>query len=87
MDTYDRIFMETLGVDRDALGEGLTFAATPEWDSLAHMELVAALGEYMPRISPTLEAPWQCLSGRGLYDLTSGTSGRYDGCYHSLYGA
>ena len=43
MDTYDRIFMDTFGVEREMLGQGFTFAATPEWDSLAHMELIAAL--------------------------------------------
>ena len=43
MDTYDRIFREIFGVDQTSLGEGFTFAATPEWDSLAHMELIAAL--------------------------------------------
>lgn len=43
MSLYDEIFMKTLALGADDLRTNPTFAATPQWDSLCHMELIAAL--------------------------------------------
>lgn len=43
MTLYDEIFVKTLALDLDALSANPTFADTPQWDSLCHMELIAAL--------------------------------------------
>lgn len=40
---YDAAFTTTFGVDGEDLGEGFTFAGTQQWNSLAHLELVAVL--------------------------------------------
>ena len=58
----------------------ISYAADTVAPTLNAEELIAVLGEYMPKISPTLSDPWKCLSERGLYDLAQG-SGRYDGMY------
>ncbi len=43
MSLYDEIFVKTLALDVDDLSANPTFADTPQWDSLCHMELIAAL--------------------------------------------
>lgn len=40
---YDRIFSETFGLSEAQLGDSLTYQSIPEWDSLGHMALIAAL--------------------------------------------
>ncbi len=42
---YDKAFIKVLNIDNDQLNEKLTFKDTPVWDSLAHMELIAAIEE------------------------------------------
>jgi len=36
-------FSTTLGIDRDAVVDELRYNSIPQWDSVAHMALVAAL--------------------------------------------
>ncbi len=43
-ETYNHVFMETLGVSEDELA-GLEYLAVPNWDSLGHMNLIACLEE------------------------------------------
>lgn len=43
MNTYDTVFVKVLGLEQDDLFKNPSFADTPQWDSLCHMELVAAL--------------------------------------------
>ena len=38
-----KVFAESLGVDPALVVDGLEFNAIPEWDSVAHMTLVAAI--------------------------------------------
>ena len=44
MDKYVGIFMESLGVDKEQL-DSLEYQDVPEWDSVGHMALMAALEE------------------------------------------
>jgi acyl carrier protein len=39
------IFSETLGIDRAQVVDGLEYNSIKEWDSVAHMALIAALEE------------------------------------------
>lgn len=43
MNAYDSVFVRVLGIEPEDLTGNPTFADTPQWDSLCHMELVAAL--------------------------------------------
>ena len=48
MDNNDRlrtIFSEALGIDKDRVVDQLEYNTIPEWDSVAHMALVAAIDE------------------------------------------
>lgn len=40
---YDTTFIETIGVSADQLGPELLYQSVPEWDSVGHMQLMAAL--------------------------------------------
>lgn len=42
LEKYENAFMESLGLQKGQL-EGLEYQAVPTWDSVGHMELVAAL--------------------------------------------
>jgi acyl carrier protein len=42
---YDEIFTTTFEVDHDQLNENLTYNSIPNWDSVGHMELIAAIEE------------------------------------------
>ncbi len=44
MEKYNAAFMETFNITEDQLA-GLEYQAIPEWDSVGHMSLVAALEE------------------------------------------
>lgn len=44
LEKYRNAFVEGLGVSEDQV-DGLTFQAVPEWDSVGHMGLIAALEE------------------------------------------
>lgn len=37
------VFAEALGIDEAAVHDDLAFNSIPEWDSVAHMNLIAAL--------------------------------------------
>jgi acyl carrier protein len=39
------IFSQTLGIDADRVVDGLEYNSIKEWDSVAHMALIAALEE------------------------------------------
>ncbi len=43
LEKYDQIFMDVLGVNKDALNESFTFKAVPQWDSVAHLSLISEL--------------------------------------------
>jgi acyl carrier protein len=40
---YDNAFIESFSVEASALGDALEYNTIPEWDSIGHMTLVAAL--------------------------------------------
>lgn len=42
LETYDNIFIETFEITKEQLA-GLEYQAIPAWDSVGHMELIAAL--------------------------------------------
>lgn len=42
---YDQVFMEYFMVDQDALTEDFIYNSIPEWDSIGHMAMIAALEE------------------------------------------
>lgn len=45
MDKYKKIFQESLNIDDKDFTEGLKYNDIPEWDSIGHMTLIAALEE------------------------------------------
>ena len=42
LEKYNNAFIETFGVTADKL-DGLAYQAIPEWDSVGHMQLIAAI--------------------------------------------
>lgn len=40
---YDSVFMEVFGIDESQLGDELVFQSISNWDSVGHMQLIAAL--------------------------------------------
>ena len=42
---YDQAFIESFSVSPDALNAELVYQSIPEWDSVGHMGLIAALEE------------------------------------------
>jgi acyl carrier protein len=40
---YDKVFMESLSLTSDQLGDALVYNSIPTWDSVAHMAMMAAL--------------------------------------------
>jgi acyl carrier protein len=40
---YNQIFMDSFSVSEEKLNENFTYQCVPEWDSVGHMALVAAL--------------------------------------------
>ena len=43
LEKYNNAFVIAFGVDPSRLNESFAFGVAPEWDSFAHMELVASL--------------------------------------------
>jgi acyl carrier protein len=43
--TLEDIFSETLGIDKQRVVDSLEYNSIKEWDSVAHMALIAALEE------------------------------------------
>lgn len=37
------VFAESLGIPQDTVTDSLTYAMIPQWDSIAHMALIAAI--------------------------------------------
>jgi len=42
-DKLKAVFSQALGVDPQRVNDSLTFNTIPEWDSVAHMALIAAI--------------------------------------------
>lgn len=42
---YDQIFMECFSVEKSALNDEFVYQCIPEWDSVGHMTMIAALEE------------------------------------------
>ncbi|CCY17340.1 putative uncharacterized protein [Eubacterium sp. CAG:786] len=42
LEKYNNAFIETFGITADKL-DGLAYQAIPEWDSVGHMQLIAAI--------------------------------------------
>jgi len=42
---YDQVFIENFSVTPDALNEKFVYQCIPEWDSVGHMAMIAALEE------------------------------------------
>ncbi len=40
---YDNAFIESFEIKKEALNKGLEYQSIPQWDSVGHMSLVAAL--------------------------------------------
>jgi acyl carrier protein len=40
---YDKVFVESLGVDREQLAETLVYNSVKAWDSVGHMAMMASL--------------------------------------------
>ena len=45
MDKYKKIFQESLNINDKDFSENLNYNDIPEWDSIGHMTLIAALEE------------------------------------------
>tara|TARA_Y100000591_G_C21520119_1_gene538917 strand:- start:7 stop:234 length:228 start_codon:yes stop_codon:yes gene_type:complete len=45
MDKYKKIFQESLNISDKDFSENLKYNDIPEWDSIGHMTLIAALEE------------------------------------------
>ncbi len=45
IEKYKKVFMETFNVKEDKLKNNLEYDSIPEWDSVGHMTMVAALEE------------------------------------------
>lgn len=42
---YDRAFIDSLSIDESVLGGNLVYNTIPEWDSIGHMTMIAAIEE------------------------------------------
>ena len=42
---YNKVFIDSFSINESALGENLVYNKIPEWDSIGHMALIAALEE------------------------------------------
>ena len=42
---YDKIFMDCFSVEKSQLSENFVYNSIPEWDSIGHMGMIAALEE------------------------------------------
>jgi acyl carrier protein len=42
---YDQVFIESFSITADQLNENLVYQSVPQWDSIGHMGMVAALEE------------------------------------------
>ena len=42
---YDQIFMDCFSVEKSALSDEFVYQCIPEWDSIGHMGMIAAIEE------------------------------------------
>ena len=42
---YDKVFIDCFSVDKEKLQKNLEYNSIPEWDSVGHMNMIAALEE------------------------------------------
>ncbi len=71
MDVYEEVkslFIEQLQVEQELIQPTLSFGDIPEWDSIGHMTLIAALEEQFG-IEVTTEAISQMVSIEAICDL------------------
>ena len=45
MEEYKKIFQESLNINKELINDKLKYNHIPEWDSIGHMTLIAALEE------------------------------------------
>ena len=45
LEKYKQSFIESLSIKKDLLNDKLKYQSVPEWDSIGHMTLIAALEE------------------------------------------
>ena len=45
LDKYNKVFIESLSISEKKLNQDLKYNEIPEWDSIGHMSLVAAIEE------------------------------------------
>ena len=45
LEKYKNAFVESLGVSKDVVTDGLEYQGIPQWDSVGHMGLIASLEE------------------------------------------
>lgn len=45
LEKYNQSFIESLVIKKDLLNDKLKYQSVPEWDSIGHMTLIAALEE------------------------------------------
>lgn len=45
LEKYKKVFIESLGIDKDSFNETIKFNDVPEWDSIGHMSLMSGLEE------------------------------------------
>ncbi len=43
LETYNQVFIDVLGVRKEDLNEKFTFQSVPQWDSVAHLNLISEL--------------------------------------------
>ncbi len=43
LETYNKVFMDVLGAQPENLNEHFTFQDVPQWDSVAHLNLISEL--------------------------------------------
>ncbi len=42
---YDKVFIDAFSIDESVLGDDLVYDTIPEWDSIGHMGMIAAIEE------------------------------------------
>ena len=46
MTSLEQLFAEALGIDAASVHDGLSYNSIPQWDSVAHMGLIAQLEDH-----------------------------------------
>tara|TARA_Y100000816_G_C26016106_1_gene531415 strand:- start:332 stop:571 length:240 start_codon:yes stop_codon:yes gene_type:complete len=45
LETYKKVFLDSLNIQNDQFNENLKYNEIPEWDSIGHMTLISGLEE------------------------------------------